>query len=45
MELPIIFESTYNIIQIQNNVSQNWQYYVDYSIIHAECEEYSVECS
>ena len=33
----------HNIIMIQNNVMQNWQYYVENSIIHIECEEYSTK--
>ena len=28
-----------NIIQIQNNVLHNWQYYAEYSIIQSECEK------
>ena len=31
----------HNIIQIHNNVPQDWQYSAEYSTTHVEFEEYS----
>ena len=33
----------HNIIQIHNIVLWNWQYYVEYSYVQTECEEYSTK--
>ena len=31
---------THNIIRIHNSFMWDWQYYMEYSIIHTKCEEY-----
>ena len=33
----------HNIVRIHNNVLWDWQYYVEHSIIQAECEDYSAQ--
>ena len=39
------YQVDHNIIHIHNNSMWDWQYLVEYFIIHTECEEYSIKYS